>query len=454
MSNLRTLGWSIALAAALPTAHAQLSVNHFNDPFLQSEGAQALPSLQGLGFSRFSVTVPNFNGWADNTIISYGDLSDILLLSKLTKSDVDEVVDNLDRELYLGFEANVQAVGFGMNVRGRDSIPFLSFGFEHRERTLFSMRIDPDLVSLLYYGNKQYAGKRVIIDPLSIRSLSVRELGGNVAASFRVGEVAGKPITLRPGVGIYYLIGIQGTRSERGQVEMYTQPDGRAIDFDLDYDLNMAIPRDGLNVFSGIGSGMALDLSMGAHIGDALQVYAGINDIGSVQFWKDVRNYRRTGSYHFEGVEYAFGDGEQSSPIPVDSLLSIVDPVITRENFSVDLPTSFILSAQYGFGQKDHEGRPYMKHLVGSTLVSELLKPSWSYAPTAVSVYYTYVAGTRANAGFSFSMRGDTPLGVGVHATVCLGPVRLGLASTNLTPLIAPHSGFGADASAIVQLAF
>jgi hypothetical protein len=393
-----------------------------------------------------------FQARAENNILTTRTLQDILVLNALHQSDVDKVVDGLEDVLYLGFDVKLQGLGIGFNFLRDDGTPWLSIGAEHQERALFGMRLDQQTIDLIYYGNKQYAGQNLVLDPLFARSLLYRSIGGNAAFDLRIGGT--DDLVLRPGIGFYALTGMQGTDLRETRLEMFTHADGRAIDIRSDYDLNIAVPEDGNSILKGIGSGYALDLSAGLVIKKRFQVHVGVNDIGRINFKEGVKNYRHSGSTTYDGVEVQYVDAYSTPNFAWDTLLTIVDPTETEERFTMQLPTNLLLYGQLGLGGAQDDARTLFRHNVALSVRQALGDHYFTRNAFTWSVGYTYLLGDRFSAGITVSdIRKGMP-GIGLHSTVRMGFLRLGLGSSQTIGWIAPNSTMGADIRFLLQLTF
>lgn len=443
---------SFAALLAVGTLHAQTTLDAFGDPLLFSKNALDMPSMQGLGFKRVSVTLPTFLARAENNILTARTLQDILVLSSLQQADIDKVVDGLDNELFLGFDVKLQGLGVGFNLLRDDGTPWLSIGVEHQERALFSMRLDREAIDLIYYGNKQFAGQELVLDPLFARSLLYRSIGGNVALDLRVG--GSKDLVIRPGIGMYALTGMQGTDLQQTQLRMFTHSDGRAIDITSNYDMNIAVPADGANWLRGIGTGMAVDASVGVTIKERLQLYAGVNDIGGITFKDGVKNYRHQGSTTYDGVNVQYVDAYSTPNFQWDTLLTIVDPTETAERFTMKLPTNFLFYGQLGLGGAQNDARTLFRHVLAVSVREALTPGYFTRSPFSYMLGYTYVLGDRADFGITVAdIRKGMP-GIGLHSSTRMGPLRVGVGSSNTFGLFAPNSSMGADLRFQLMLTF
>lgn len=442
---------AFALACAGSGAAGQGGVTYFANPWSQSEAAMSLPSLQGRGFNRFSLTIPSVEAWADNSSIPFGPLRDALFKERYSEELLDAAVQNENEQFYLGFGLQVQLLSLGMNIRNKEGRTLLSLGVEHRERTLFSIDLDQELVSLLYEGNAQYAGRNLVLDPLDIRSMTCRELGMNAAMDIPLGGTEEHRTTLRPGIGIYRVIGIQGTYMNDATLEFFTHADGRAVDLRSNYDLDSALPEEGGQLLRGTGSGFSIDASASVRFDDHLEVFAGVDDIGSIQFNSGTKNYAASGAYTYRGVQYTFIDQELESTVTIDSLVQLGKPTITEEAWRMPLPTQLVIGGTLGSGRTDYAAFPLFRHTWGLCITRDLSRPSFSYAATTVMGSYAFTAAEHITIGATAATNGNRIPRFGINLTLRGGPVRLGVGSTNLTPFIFAKDGSGGNAHFLLQ---
>lgn len=435
-------------------SNAQSVAGAFANPWTAGESAISLPSLQGRGFQRMSITVPNVEVWALTNSVSYGPLRDAVLRGRYTNDLIRSAVENEGERFYLGVGLQAQLLSVGFNIKGADGAPFISIGVEHRERTMLALDIDHDLVDLLYNGNAQYAGTPLTLDPLAVHSLVYRELGINGAIDLTLSGDGGERISLRPGIGLYKLIGQHGMQMNTASLDMYTHADGRAIDFDSRYQLNTAIPDDGGDIWRGIGNGFAVDASIALGLGDRTQFFAGVDDLGSIRFKEGTKNYTAEGAYTYRGVQFTLIDQELESTVTVDSLLSLGRPEKTTDAWDMKLPARVLLGGTHGVGRIDHDAFPLFRHTFGLLAARDITHNVFSNARTMVTASYAFTIGTIASFGTTITTRGDLAPGIGLNATLRAGPVRVGIGSTDLTGLLFQQKGTGAQAQAMLQVAW
>lgn len=449
--NIVTL---VCATAVLSSASGQDPIPNWGDPWLMGEGAIAVPSLQGLGFGKGSVTLPNIQAWAANTAMPFRPLRDALVRNRYSDKEISNIANSTDDRFFLTAGLQLQLLSLGFNLGGKDGGLGVSIGVEHRERTLFVLDIDRELVTLLYNGNKQYAGRELLLDPLDIRSMSYRELGVNGAVEIPLGTMGDHRIRIRPGLGVYKLFAMQGLHMNDASVRMYTRPDGRAVDLRSDYDLNTALPEDGGHLLRGLGSGMAIDASVGLRIGDHIQAFIGIDDMGTIRYDEGVKNYRATGAYSFRGVQYTFIDQELESTVTLDSLIEMGDPDITQEAWSMNLPTRLLIGGTYGSKRIEYDRFPLFEHTWGFYVGHELTRPGFDNAATNVHASYTYTAAKVVSIGALGATNGAHAPRLGLNLTVRAGPVRFGIGSTNLSAFLFQGSGAGAQGQFALQVAW
>ena len=448
--STRTTLLAVVLLSITP-AMAQTVLPSGGDPLMIGGSAVDLPSLQGLGFRRFAITLPVISANADNTSMDAGALQELVLNDQLSQAAVDRMVQGDGEVAYLGMDAQVQAIGLAFNFLRADSTPWLSIGLEHHERQLTKLEVDQELFRFLYYGNRPYAGGTVTFDPLAMRNITFRSLGGNAAFDL---PIKGSSWHLRPAFGLYYLQALEGAQFQGNDISMFTSADGRYVDITADYRLDVAFPDDIDPVQPNAGNGMALDLAVGGVWKDRLQVHLGVNDIGSIAMENGVTNYVHTGTSRYDGVDVDLGNETGDPSVTWDTLVNPFDPVETNEAFTMRLPTTLLLYAQYGFQMTKVKGMYFPKHMVWGNLREALTEDHYSRSRMGGAVGYTFNLKDHFNTGATLTMPGGGNFLLGLHATVRMGPVRLGLSSRDVMWVFAPNTSVSADARFSLQLAF
>ena len=444
--------FTLACAAALLSpVVAQTVLPSGGDPLLIGGSASDLPSLQGMGFRLFSITLPTISGNGASNSMDAGGLQQLLWSDQLSQAAVDRFVQGDGNVAYLSMDAQLQAIGIAYNFLRADSTPWLSVGLEHRERALTALRMDQELIQLLYYGNRQYAGRTVNFDPLALRNFSYRSLGGNAAFDL---ALTGTDWHLRPAVGLYYLAALEGVQFEGGNVAMYTSPDGRYVDITADYRMDVAVPDEFDPWKPGAGKGWATDIAVAGIWKDRLQVHLGVNDIGSLRMTGGVTNYTHSGSSRYDGAEIDLNSAGDDPEVTWDTLVDPFDAVETSEAFTMRLPTTMLLYTQYGMHMTDVKGMHIPRHLVWGYLRNALTDDHFNRSRTGGALGYTFNLNDRFNAGTAFTLPGGGNFLVGLHATVRMGPVRLGISSRDLLWVVTPNTSLSADARLTLQLAF
>jgi hypothetical protein len=348
-------------------------------------------------------------------------------------------------------DAQLQAIGLSYNFLRTDSTAWLSIGLEHRERSLTALRIDQQLIEYLYYGNKRYAGSTVNFDPLEMRNFTYRSIGGNAAIDI---PLEGTDWHIRPAVGLYFLKALEGVQFDGSNVALYTSPDGRYVDVTADYRMDVAVPDEFDPWKPGAGKGFATDIAVAGVWKDRLQVHLGMNDIGSIRMTGGVTNYTHSGTSRYDGVEVDLSAEGGDPEVTWDTLVDPFDAVETNEAFTMRLPTTMLLYAQYGIGMSKVKGMHMPRHLVWGNVRNALSDDHFNRSRLGGAVGYTYNLNDRVNAGAAFTMPGGGNFLVGLHATVRMGPVRLGLSSRDLMWLASPNTSLSADGRMTLQLAF
>ena len=421
------------------------------DPLLLSGSAMDLPSLQGTGFRKFTVILPSISASASNSVMDAEALRSILVKGRLKQTAVDRIISGDGNALYFGSDVQFQLMGVGMNFLRSDSSAWLSIGLDHQERQLTTMRLDHELLELLYHGNKRFAGQAIVLDPILLRAITYRSIGGCAAFDIRIEQA---DLHIRPAIGIHLISSMQGLQFNGKHVTMYTGPDGRHVDIGSDYLLDMALPSDGAGIFDDQGRGTALDLSVGFDWKKRFQLHVGVNDMGAVRYTRGLRNFRHEGTSRYEGVDIALSDEYGDPEFRWDTLVSVFDPIRSQDAFTMRLPTTFLSYAQWALGESRKNGGTFPKHLVWGYLRRAMNDLHFTRGAIGGALGYTFVVADRFNLGTRITLPVQGDVLIGLHATIRAGAFRMGIASHDLAWVASPGTALGTHARLFLQLGF
>ncbi len=445
----------------------QLLKAQFNFAQIQNQqthnlAAAQLPSLLGDDTKNLEVYLFNpYLGFANN-VIAAADIEQLSGSGNLSNAYLDDLLAKMPKQGTVWAGADIPLLNVFFNINKKGNTPFLSFGLGMREKIDFNLNLNKDLLSLVYKGNKQFAGQTINLSP-SVNFLFYNEYFLAAAGNFQV-KVPGSKIKLigvKPALRLRYLTGLASVYMPDASIDMYTDPEGRFIRMQTKLEANMSSSVDTPDVEStlgdvklssmkGPGKGFGIDLGVGVTLLDRLQLHAALTDIGRIRFTKNTINYRKNASYTYEGVNL----DENEEDISTSDFEQLIQPEKTYESYDQGLPTRFILSGFYGSGKKTRRKVDYYAHNVSFTYVQGFKNYLSATVHPAFNIAYAYNLKNMLNIGLGFTFGGLNKIQTGAQMGLRLGAVKLGFASNNLLPLIDSRSGRGTDFNAYLGFYF
>lgn len=436
----------------------KLSVAQFNFSQIQNQhthnlAAAQLPSLLGDDIRTCEVHLFSpYIGFANNFISAY-DLQQLSSSGKLSNTYIDNILNKIPKQGSIWAGADIPLLNVFFNINKKNHERFLSFGLGMREKIDFNFTLNKDLLSLLYKGNKQFAGQTVNLAP-SLNFLFYNEYFLAAAGQFNLSLPATKLklITIKPAVRLRYLKGIASIDMPEANISMYTDPEGRFIDLTTSLQANLAASVDtpdaestlgniNLNSLKGPGKGFGLDIGVGVTLLENLQLHAAMIDMGSIHFTRNTINYTKHASYTYDGVDF----NQDDKSVRAADLENLIQPEKTYNSYRQKLPTRFVLSGFYGLGKKTKRAVPYYKHNVTFTYVQGFRNYLSATTQPALNIGYAYNLRNLVNAGLGFTFGGLNKIQGGAQLGLRLGAVKLGFASNNLLPVLTSKAGRGTD---------
>lgn len=437
---------------------AQMNFNALQDPLNSNNAALSMPSYLGDGVKGIQVSMFNPYVMVGSNFTNTREARDYISKDEISNSMIDNTISKLRRkDNIIQGGLNVAILNAVFTIKNSNGEPFLSFGAGVNERVEMSTVFNRELFLLAYRGNKQFAGQTINLAP-RLNALAYTEYYVSAAVNAKLGS----GIIIKPAIRLRYLSGQASiAMAKTSTLSMYTEPDGRYLDFDLNYRINTSTAGDTVSLASssfnidgstfqqGAGSGFGMDLGLRVTPRENLSFNIALTDIGGIRFRKNVVNMYNDTSYRYEGQELSFRDDQTLS---LDSIAGIAEPRYSYNSYRMALPTKLALSASLGLGQAEHKSRSYYKH----NLTVAYLQGFSNYLSSTKSVYvalgYTHSVKGIMNIGTSLSAGGLWGFGWGALVSFKLGPLRLGVNTNNFLPLLAAKAGKGADLG--VMLAF
>ncbi|MCI4666881.1 MAG: DUF5723 family protein [Bacteroidia bacterium] len=350
---------------------------------------------------------------------------------------VNKVLERLDEENVIRSDAELDWFAVNINLEDKGIQLGLSFGNKTHSQFVYS----PELIGLLALGNAEFIGETIEVGP-QISAFAYSDLGVSIAKKF--GD------KFQVGGRIHYLNGSFALNTNRHQVELLTSEEIYQLDMNMDYELNASFP--GVNILDsvqfgvfdetdlnlGIGfsqnHGLAFDLSALYRPIENMEISAGIQGLGFINWQNNSSLYSSKGQFTFNGLE-----PRNSSNRPVferlldldfsgvgDSILTTFSVESEQSSFSTSLPRRAFLAASYS---------PMEKIQLGVTFQNEQFQ---EVSRNTLGLY----GGLKINRFFSFglSYANDSEFGgfLGTHYHLNLGPLQTYASIDNISTLVAP----------------
>ncbi len=400
------------------------------------------PSELHLGKKHFQLS-GNYYFWAGNNAFHYGLFDKLQNEKELTNADIDNLLSAMHpTKNTLGLGQDYQILGLALQIKS------LAIAFSVVDKFAFDFNYTRNFLSLLWKGNKQFAGQNIDLGPLSMNAQYTREFVGGTA--FNIAGDMEKGIRL--GIRAKYIQGIGALSMPTSQLKMYTDPDGRYIDVGFSYRLNIS----GLKEFNPLkfnGTGYGADIGATFNFSSKFTLDASLLDIGTVNYTQNLKSYAKQGTYRYEGmvIKNFFGNPEINS----DTLAAVFEPVETEGgSFSVALPTRLMLQGELKLGKKDEESLQ-SKHAFFFTYIQGFnQKPGGTKRPY-LGVAYNFDLYEWVDIGASAALGGYNKYAFGAFFSLNLfHRLKMGIGSDNLMPLIIKKFGTGIDISLNGSISF
>ena len=350
--------------------------------------------------------------------------------------------------------ADIPLLNVFFNVNKKNHKRFLSFGLGMREKIDFNFNLNKDLLSLIYKGNKQFAGQKNNNLAPSLNFLFYNEFFLAAAGQFQLfkNDTAHFPITIKPALRLRYLNGMASIYMPEANINMYTEKDGRFIDLTTALEANMSASVDtpdfssaigdiNLQSFKGAGKGFGLDLGVGVTLLENLQIHVAMIDMGSIHFKRNVINYTKNATTRFDGIDI----NEKGEAINTAELNDLIEPDKSYNSYKQPLPTRLVLNGFYGLKQKVKRRVQYYEHNITFTYVQGFRNYLSATKRPTINLGYAYNLKNLVNTGIGFTFGGLNKVQAGAQLGLRLGAVKLGFASNNILPIITAKAGRGTD---------
>lgn len=388
----------------------------------------------------------NFYFWIANNALDYGTIRKFREGGTLTDQEIDNFIDNLQEKNQIGAGQDFQIAGIALQLGKMD------FSFSAVDKFGMEMNYSQNLMKLAWKGNKQFAGQRTQLGPLSFNAHYTREYA--LGTAFNVAGDLEKGI--RVGARAKYIQGLGSVYMPKSDLYLTTAADGRSLETEFDYKLQTT----GIKNFNGMnfnGMGYGIDAGISAHFSKHFELNASLLDFGAVTYNKDVKTYQKKGKYVYEGavISNFFGDPRYNA----DSITSLFKPDETSGgSYTMNLGTKILLQGELKWGgnmDEELEDEEYQGHSLFLTYIQGLNNMPGATTKPYLSVAYNYDLRRMFDFGVSASMGGYNKYAVGAFFAFNFAHIiKFGIGSDNLMPLVQPKLGTGADVSVNLSLAF
>ncbi len=429
---------------------SQINYAAIYDPHLNSNGARYFPSRLGTTFKRGEVNLVNVYGWLSNNAVGYKYMKGMIYGNEINVGQVKDMVGQLKGNNNVFFGADVQVLNAAFKINSKKKKKeVLSMEIGHRERIMGNLQFNKNLMKIILEGNKQFANQNISLSDVRANAIYSREflMGFSVPIKIVMGKHS---MELRPAARGKFLLGIANVYTEKGKAEMFTEAEGRYIDFNYDYKFSHSISTSGAALASGNGYGWGLDMGAGVTLDDNISVDVGLIDIGAIKFTKNTQNYQRKGLYHYDGVELIIVDKDSTNTIGFDINDDILNPEKSNNAYTTPYGMKLTLRAEYRMkkssASKKDSTHTYYQHHFFVTYVQGFDNIYNTTKVPNFSVGYMYSLKDILNVGLSLGFLGYNKVSIGPFLSVKGGPFVIGFGSNNLMAFIAPKVGTGADA--------
>ena len=317
------------------------------------------------------------NHFASNTIVS-SFAWNYLRGNYISESEKDDCISNFNNEqIRVG-----ERFKTGISIYKKLGEGPYFFGLEYSENVFYETRVHNDLFSLLFKGNKSFEGKSASLNPMEIKLFHYAAFKAGISKQTDKFSFYCKLAYL----GSKNYLDLKSTKGS-----LYTEPDGRAIDINLNLiSVNSRRTSDGFLNFS--GSGVQSEFGLDYKFSSSTGLYFELDNLGYIKWNKELVQRKVDTSYHFEGILISgildsfsldIKDAEELKSrfiIEQGGLSKRVNlPVLFKSGIYHDLIPDFLrLGLQYQYIQSDYAD-PLWSGLVDIKLNSKFMLGAEAY---------------------------------------------------------------------------
>jgi hypothetical protein len=406
-------------------------------------GAKYLPSTQILSDYKFESSF-HYSTWVANTSLTYGSIRKIYKQNRLTREDVNNIVDELEPDNQLGVGQDFLILGFGLKTKIKQH-PIV-WSFTVSDRLNANAHIPKTLVQLAWQGNKQFEGQTLDLSKTNIVGLYFREFSFGLASDL----AQWGNWNFRGGLRFNYYMGLSAINNTYGKFFFTTEAGAEKIVLDYDFEYYYTGIED-FNFFDPRGNGFGINLGTSFSYKDELYFDIGVTDLGYIKFEKKVTRIGSENLFEFTGLGL---DAIVNPTAFLDSLEEVFQPVIdSLRGHSFKMPVGARLSfrTSWVFGRTNKINGPKTLSFYYSQGFEEnpgvTLRPRFTLALHRPMFKHFLFGFSASYGGFSNFVLGGL---IGMHWK----HFRFSFQSDDFTGLIFPDSGTGGGGGFIFQMLF
>lgn len=340
-----------------------------------------------------------------------------------------QFIDKLKNKNILAFGANV--TWLSANVAIQD----FTIGLSVMDKVDLRFAYPKDLLKFAWYGNGAYIGQTLDIGEFGMKASWYREYALHGTKNF------GKWTF---GVSPKLLFGKTNINTKESSLKIYTEPDYYAITAEA----NMSIQTSGFAdsadraqgnmsfpgyAFNAKNKGLGIDLGANYELNDRINIAAGINNLGYINWKSNVHTYTAgPTNFTFDGfrLENLFQGGDTTDFISTDQYVDSVTELIKFKkgtgSYRTSLPTEFYAMGTYQLNRY---------HSVGAQMNMQRFAKKMIYAGT---LCYKVTLSKHFSGALSYTMKSNSAFNLGGAIVVRVAGMQWYFATDNWWASIKP----------------
>lgn len=390
----------------------------------------------------------NYYLWMGNSTFDYKTINDIYKTGKINNEDISRLMGKLKKSNIFGIGQDYQVLGLALQFKTK-SANKIDLGISVIDKFGLSFRYSDKFMKLALKGNKQFAGQKISLGPLTLNANYRREYV--VGAAFNI-TGAGEEAGIRVGFRGKYIQGMGSLYMPKGNADMTTDAEGRYVDLEFDYKVHSSGLKD-FSLFNYNGTGLGLDAGVTFFLSKNIEVVASVLDLGAISYKKNTKTYQKAGSARYEGlvVDRLFGNNSFNG----DSLADIFTPEESDKPYTMPLDTKICIEGEFKTKKTDSKDREYVSNAIFFTYIQGLNNMPGATTRPFFSLGYNHDFHKFLDAGAMVAMGGYNKLTFGSFFSINVAHiVKLGFSSDNLMAFIVPKYGTGIDLSMNFSVSF